>query len=269
MKKKHFKGFYKVYVEKRLTTVAGAWVYYFLSSVIPLAFLVITAFSVFGVNIANDIVSRLPSEFRLAGQTIIQTAENASNGATVLFVVTAIFSCTTLLNQMSKDGDFIYGTKAKHKRGFFRRLWAIGALAVLFTLFLGVALVFAFGNLLFSKIILVGILKLVFTILTFTLFIAISYAIILLLLNFISPVKLRFKEVGFGGFISLCIIVLGTIGLVLYLKFFKPYNVFYGSLASILVFLIWAYILMLGLVIGVVTNTFIYNFTRKKTQENT
>lgn len=250
--------FFKLFSEKRLTTVAGAWVYYFLTSVIPLAFLILTAFGVFGVKLTNDIVSRLPEEFRLAGQTIIETAENASNGATVFFILTVIFSCTTLLNQMSKDGDFIYGEKSKHKRGLLRRLWAIGALAVLFFLFLGVALVVAFGNMLFNKYTLGGISKLILTVISFTVIIAVGYFIILLLQNFISPIKLKFVQVALGGFISLCIIVLGTIGLTLYLKFFKPYNAFYGSLASIVVFLIWAFILMLGLVVGAIVNSYVY-----------
>ena len=104
-----FSKLIRIINEKRLTTVAGAWVYYFLSSVIPLAFLIVTAFSVFGINVTSDIVSRLPEEFRLAGETIVQTAKKASKGVTLFFIITVIFSCTTLLNQMSKDGDFIYG----------------------------------------------------------------------------------------------------------------------------------------------------------------
>ena len=267
MKRKGLSTVLKIFTEKRLTTVAGAWVYYFLSSVIPLAFLIITAFSVFGVSITGDIVSRLPEEFRLAGETIVQTAEKASKGVTVFFVITVVFSCTTLLNQMSKDGDFIYEQKSRHKRGVFRRLWAIGALAVLFFIFLGVALLFAFGNLVFSKFTVGGILKLLFTILVFLLIIAISYTIILLLHNFISPIKLNFSEVALGGFFSLCIVVLGTIGLTLYLKFFRPYNAFYGSLTVIIVFLLWAYILMLGLVVGVIINMQVYK-KRNKTLKN-
>ncbi len=264
MKRKILTNIFHVFYEKRLTTVAGAWVYYFLSSVIPLAFLIITAFSVFGVNVTNDIVSRLPDEFRLAGQTIAQTAENASNGVTVFFVITVIFSCTTLLNQMSKDGDFIYEQKSKHKRGVLRRVWAIGALAVLFSFFLGIALLFAFGSRLLGNYALGGALKLVFTILAFTIGLSVAYCIIVLLHNFISPVKLKFSEVAIGGFVSLSIVVLGTIGFILYLKFFKPYNAFYGSLASIIVFLLWAYLLMLGLVIGVIVNMSV----RKNLQRN-
>lgn len=269
MNKKWFAKVYHIISEKRITTVAGAWVYYFLSSVIPLAFLIITAFGVFGVSITEDIVSRLPQEFRLAGETIVQTAKNASKGVTLFFIISVIFSCTTLLNQMSKDGDFIYGESSKRKRGFLRRLWAIGALAILFSLFLGCALLFVFGSMLFKNIVSGGIAKLIFTLLTFTVVMAVGYSIILLLQNFISPIKLKISEVALGGFVSLCIIVLGTIGLILYLTFFKPYNAFYGSLASIIVFLLWAYILMLGLLVGVLINNFIYHgfsFERKKKQ---
>lgn len=267
MKQNGIKGILHLFNEKRLTTVAGAWVYYFLSSVIPLAFLIITAFSVFGVSFTTDIVSRLPVQFREAGEVVAKTAENASKGVTVFFVITVIFSCTTLLNQMSKDGDFIYGQRSRHKRGIFRRIWAIGALASLFAVFLGAALIFAFGNMLFSKFSAKGVSGLLLTIGVFFIFITISYIIILLLDNFISPVKLRFREVGLGGFVSLLIIGGGTIGLALYLKFFQPYNAFYGGLASIIIFLLWAYILMFGLALGVIVNMQVYK-RRKSEQTN-
>jgi len=263
MKQSKIKNVINLFTEKRLTTVAGAWVYYFLSAVIPLAFLIITAFGVFGMSITTEIVSRLPTEFRVAGETIVATAEKASNGITVFFIVTVIVSCTTLLNQMSKDGDFIYGEKSKHKRGFLRRIWAIGALAVLFAVFLGTALLFAFGGMLFKGFIIDKIGELIFTIAVFSIVIAISYVIIILIENFVSPVKLKFKEVALGGFCSLCIIVAGTIGLILYLKFFQPYNAFYGGLASVIVFLLWAYILMLGLVVGIIINMQIYRGSKE------
>ena len=124
---KRIKAVLKLVADKRLTTVAGAWVYYFLASVIPIAFLLVTAFGVFGVSVSTELVSRLPEELRVAGDAIASTAENASKGVTVFFIITVVFSCTTLLNQMSKDGDFIYGAKSKTKRGVMRRIWALFA----------------------------------------------------------------------------------------------------------------------------------------------
>ncbi|MBQ7236238.1 MAG: YihY/virulence factor BrkB family protein [Clostridia bacterium] len=255
---------FKLLSEKRLSTVAGAWVFYFLLSVIPLVFLVITAFGVFGVEISMDLVSRLPEEFRPAGEAIVSTATTASKGATLLFVVTAIFSCSRLLGQMSKDGDFIYGIKSKTKRGIMRRFWAIIALAALFMVFAGASVVVAFGSELFNFSFLVGgAKKLITTTALFFVAILISYIIIMLLNRFISPVKLKFKEVAGGGFVSLFIIVSGTIGFALYLRFFNSYNAFYGSLAGIVVFLLWTYILMVGLVAGVIINQYVYSKSAK------
>lgn len=249
--------------EKRLTTVAGAWVFFFLTSVVPIAFLIITAFGVFGVSVTRDLVSRLPEEFRATGEIIATTAERATKGTTIFFIFSVIFSCTTLLNQMSKDGDALYGVFAKHKRGLLRRVWAFFALAVLFLTFLAIALIFSFGSTLFRDKILMLNERLTITLASFSLIILFGYFIIIVLNKFISPTPLKFKEVWLGALVSLFIIVLGTIGFILYLRFFNAYNAFYGSLAAIIVFLLWAYIVMMGLVLGVIVNTALFNRAKR------
>ena len=259
MKKSLSKELFKVFKESRLTTVAGAWVYYFLTSLIPLVFLIVSAFSVFGVSLTKDFISRLPIEFREAGVAIASTAENASKSATAFFVLTVLFSCTSLLNQMSKDGDYIYGIKSKHKRGIMRRIWAFFALGLLFLLCLGGALLFAFGSSLKSQIAISSERNLLLTILAFLFTIVFSYAILVLLNKFISPVKIKTSELLLGSLISMFIMVFGTIGFTIYLRYFSKYNVFYGSLAGIIIFLLWAYILMIGLVLGVVVNMHVYS----------
>ena len=264
MKKHTFSKILTYFSDKRLTTVAGAWVYYFLASLLPLVFLFVTAFGVFGVDISLDVVSRLPTEFRLAGETLVRTAENASNGVTVFFVLTIIFSSSTLLNQMSKDGDFLYGAKSNRKRGIWRRAWAICALSFLFLIFLSSAFLFAFSyNFFFVDTRVKG--RLFFAVFVIGLIILASYAIILVLNRFISPVKRNFSKIYLGALCSLFIIVLGTIGFTIYLHFFNNYNAFYGSLATIIVFMFWAYILMLGLAFGVIVNVRIYEKSKNDT----
>lgn len=266
MKKSKVTRIFEYVSKKRLTTVAGAWVFFFLTSVVPLAFLLVTAFGVFGVSLTHDLASRLPEEFRTAGEVIASTAERASKGTTVLFVGSVILSCTTLLNQMSKDGDCLYGVRAKHKRGLFRRAWAFVALATLFVLFLALAFLFSFGGNLIKSALNLTNNKLFLTIVAFFLVITFGYFVIIVLNKFISPVRLKFNEVWLGSLSSLFIIVLGTIGYILYLRFFNSYNAFYGSLAAIVVFLLWAYIIMLGLVLGVIINT---RITSKKNHQTT
>lgn len=251
-------GVFKILREKRLTTVAGSWVFFFLLSVVPLIFLMITAFGVFGVEISMSLVDSLPESLRLAGKTLVETATNASKGFTVFFIVTVVASITSLLNQMSKDGDCIYGAKSKKKRGIMRRVWALFALVIMFLVFLACALFFSFGNVLFKNSFVVGGPNIYITVLIFSLAIIFIYAIILLLNKFICPVKLRLSISVIGGLISLAVMVLGTIGFILYLKFFNAYNAFYGSLATVVVFLLWSYIIMLGLALGNIVNMQIF-----------
>lgn len=256
MLKNLIKEFSGVFLDKRISTVVGAWVFYFLTSIIPLVFLFLTILGVFGVELTEDAVSRLPLEFRSAGEAIVSTARRASKGATLLFIITAIFSCSRLLSQMSKDGDYIYGEKSAVKRGVMRRIWAVVALGSLFVIFLLAIILIAVGGNFFGYAFAFGKIKnLIATIAFFLVIILFSFLIIITLNKFICPVKLKFKQLALGSICSLFVIVLGTIFFALYLRFFNSYNAFYGSLASIIVFLLWANILMFGLALGAVINS--------------
>ncbi|MBR5192541.1 MAG: YihY/virulence factor BrkB family protein [Clostridia bacterium] len=259
MTKKESVSFIKYITEKRITTVAGAWVFFFMLSVIPLVFLLFTAFSVFGVNLKTQLLLGLPEEFKGFAEMVLTASENVYNGATILFIFTALFSSSALLNQMSKDGDFMFNVKAEHKKGVFRRLWAILALGVVYAIFLGIAFVFSFGDKVISTIFLLKDYRVPLFFLGFFFSTIIIYGIIILLNKFISPIKLTFRQVAFGSFVSLTFIVVGTIGFIFYLRFINSYNAVYGSMAGLLVFLIWAYILMLSLVFGTIVNVYLYN----------
>lgn len=237
--------------ELRISTVAGAWVFYFLSALLPLLFLFVTAFAVFGVNVTHEIAGSLPAEFREAAYTLLETAENASQGVTLFFTATVFLSCSALLNQMRKDGEYIYGEKSA-KSGFAREIGAVLAIGTLFAVFLGAALLFAFHRLLFSTVF-SGARSAWVKTGAFTAIITACFFVNALLNKFISPVKLSFGQACSGSAVSVAVIVAGTIGFTLYLRLFNPYGSFYGSLTAVVVFLFWTYILMLGLVLGVIT----------------
>lgn len=241
-------GFFASLKEKRILTVTGCWVFYFLMALIPLVFLLITAFGFFGVDLSLELAGRLPAEFRDAVEIVVGTASNVSKSVTVFFIITVLISCSTLLGQMSKDGEYIYGAKGRAKRGIFRRLWALVLLSILFLLFIAFALCFSFRNTLLLKF--GEDRRNLLTVVSFVVIILFAYSIIALLNRFISPVKVRAFPLLFGSFISLCIMVLGSILLILYIRFFTGFNAFYGSLAGIVVFFLWAFILMLSLSFG-------------------
>ena len=250
--KKNAKSIIIFLKERRISTVAGAWVYYFLTALLPLIFLVFTAFAVFGVNLNESLVLRLPVEFQEVGEILVTTASKASGGITVFFVIVVFFTGSTLLNQMLKDGEYIYEHKKNYKYSFLRRLFSLIALGVLFLIFLACALVSTFQNIVLSGF---NITDSKFSLILIVVSIMIvSFFLINLLNKFICPYNTKFFSFLFGSLVSLFIIVLGTISFMLWLRILKPYNAFYGSLASVIAFLLWSYILMLGLVVGVCVN---------------
>lgn len=254
--------------DTRISTVAAAWVFYFLLAVVPLAFLIITAFNLFGVDVSTEIVSFFPEEFKTMAFEVVSAAENVSKGVTFFFVLTVILSTTTLLNQMSKDGDYIFRKKGRYRRGVLRRLWAIFAMGVLFVLFLLCALIFAYGNRFFSTLSLTAVGKVSVLISVFTLVVLTGYAIIMVLNRFISPVKLTFNVNSLGSLSALSVIVVGTIGFMAYLRLYNSYNAFYGGLATFIIFILWVYILMFGLALGSVVSMRYYYASKKIVQEN-
>ncbi|MBO5713912.1 MAG: YihY/virulence factor BrkB family protein, partial [Clostridia bacterium] len=227
-------------------------VYYFLTALLPIVFLAITAFGVFGVNLGEGLVVKLPLEFRQVGQVIVETASRSSGGITVFFVIAVLFSGSTLLNQMLKDGEYIYEHKKVYKYGFLRRIVSLLALGVLFVIFLACALFSAFQNVILSGFNANdGIFSIILIISSIIL---VSFLLINLLNKFICPLKRKIYTFLFGSLVSLFIIVLGTIAFMLWLRIIKPYNALYGSLAGVIAFFFWSYIVMLGLVVGVCIN---------------
>ncbi len=247
---KHKKiGILSTIKRKRISTVAGSWVFYLCLALVPLAFLLVSAFSFFNIDAESLLGNYFPNQIKELGQGVFKEATKNSKGLTVFFVITVILSGSALLNQMSKDGDFIYGVKSK-RRGVFRRIKAIIGLFCLFLIFFVFALLFAFSNVILNRIKGGAFSYLLTQIIAFLLIILVCYVIIILLNKFISPIKLNLKEVLIGSLVSLLIIVVGTLGFSFYLKYFKASSMVSNGIVSVLAFLTWLYILMLGLTIG-------------------
>ena len=77
-----------------------------------------------------------------------------------------------------------------------------------------------------------------------------AYAIIITLDMFICPLKNKFRAVLLGALVTLAIAVLGNIGFAAYLHYFASYTDLYGNLTAVVVFMLWVYIVMIGLTAG-------------------
>ncbi len=238
--------------EKRITSIAGSWVYFFLMALIPLTCLLFIAFKLLGLNIGERLAQSISLDFEQFGNDLIVTAGELTKGITIFFALSIIFSGSNLFSRMLSDGEFIYGIKRRQKNNLLTRLFSIGALAVLFLLFLGSAFVFTFHEHLINS------LKfnngLFFTFILVLFIIVVGYIVAILFNLFISPIKTSGQGIMLGSLLALGIVVLDTVGFILYMRYFKSISTPYGALSSLIIFLVWTYILMLGLLMGVNLN---------------
>ena len=242
-------GFFVTLRRKRITTVAGAWVFFFTIALIPLTVLLLLAFNVLGIDAGEKFLPYLPLELKQTFEELLLLATDGLKGLTIFFVISVFVSGSALLNQMSKDGDFIYGVK-RSKRGVFRRIKAMLALLILFVVFLLSAVLLAFSDAFLLRIKKSALSSIFAKISIPLILVSVCYLIIILLNKFISPVKLDAKSLLLGSLASLVIIIVGTLGFSFYMKFFRAGNALSLGIVSALAFLSWLYILTLGLIIG-------------------
>ena len=68
-----------------------------------------------------------------------------------------------------------------------------------------------------------------------------------------------FAEVNIGALFTTTTWALFTLAFGKYLNYFSKYDILYGGLSSVVVLLIWLYVLSYILILGIVINTKLYN----------
>ena len=252
--RKNLKALFLALAKNRVTTVAGAWVFFFLSALLPLTFLFVTAFGVFGVDLSLWFISTLPEELREGGTVLVETAKRASNGTTFLFVCVVIFSSSSLLHQMRKDGNAIYGADLKFRRTVNARILAILSIIGLFVVLVLCAFLSIFGKEVANRYLETYRARVITSTVTGVGTTLLAYFAVVFLNKYVCPFKTKLKDLSLGALLSLSIVFLTTFGVWAYLRLFGKVNALYGAMSGITVFLLWSYFVMTGLVAGVVVN---------------
>jgi len=91
----------------------------------------------------------------------------------------------------------------------------------------------------------------------------ITFVLIFFAIKFIyiiaPSVKIKSEETTIGAFVTTIGWVLFTAIFGYYIEFFGRYDIIYGGLASIIILLIWFYVISFILILGIVINTIKYN----------
>lgn len=236
----------KYFTDKRFSTLAGTLVYFLLMSVTPFLFWLALIVGEIDLSVFTD------NEIFTAVTPVLEYLQTSANGATggagILLLVTSLWSSTNFFYHLRRSGEIIYDSRLK-KGGLslrFSSLLAVFATIILIAFaaavpFLGLGVLTTIMPNWLAQFISIA-------------FLTMSAFFIALLLNiFACPYNLGFENTVQGVFLTVALWLVFAVGFTVYLRFANPQRL-YGAIAAVIVFLLWCYLMVNSLVIGIIYN---------------
>lgn len=234
---------------KKYTTLAGTLVFFLIMSIVPLSFWI--SLFIGRLPIKSEQILSLPV-FESVKDVLffVQTeAASATAGASVILLFTTLYSSTNLFYQMRKSGELIYDFHPK-RQGLKLRLGALVLLIVVMATVVAFLLIFALGSFVFSRL----LSKAWERIADYALLLAVAFLLVLLLNVYICPYKAKMRAFLPGTALTVLAWTVAVAGFSIYLKIGNISRL-YGALSTIIVFLLWLYVLMICFIVGVILNS--------------
>ncbi len=251
--------------------VAPGLAYYFLLSIAPIIASVSYFAGFFFLNsslLVKAINRYLPSELAdVLIPFLSQQSPTAGFMATIIFFIFTLYLASRGMYALIKVADYAADTLTANTMkevpiAFLKR----HAKAYLLTCLLILMTIFSLLFMVFGKALLdicIDYAKLRgFSYVLYTMYYYLSYPTGIVIVFFIlsviyalMPAKhLKFKEVIPGATISTLGLIIASIGFVIYIKYFFGNNAIYGALSSIILLILWFFLLAYVLVFGIIVN---------------
>lgn len=237
---------YKYYSDKRYSTIAGTLVYFLLMSITPFMLwltLVLGSMDLEGILSHEIFVGISPLL-----QYLKESAESAAGGAGIILLITSLYSSTNFFYHLRRSGEIIYGSR-RVKGGIRLRiisLFLIIAVIALFAVLTGLTVV----GTRFLELLIPPVLSDALSCMFMT---AVAFAVALVLNLFACPYKMKVKEALSGSLLTTALWLIFAMGFTVYLSFANPERL-YGKIASVIIFLLWCYMMMNCFVVGMINN---------------
>lgn len=274
MKKINFKKIYKI-IEKLFKNMGEDLVseysaqcsYYTILSFIPFIILVLTMIQYTGVGpqaLFNAISKIIPSSMNEIILDIVQEVYSKSIGTISISIIFTIWSAGKGLFALNKGLQSVYNTNNKESASYiYLRVKAIiETIMFIILIVLGLTLL-VFGNSLIEIIQkYVGGLEnynTISAIVTQIGLILITFLIFLLLYKFMPKHKVSFKSQIYGAIYGAIALNIISIVFSKYLYIFKGFSITYGSLATLMLIMMWIYSCFYTVFFGAELNKLINN----------
>lgn len=241
---------------------ASELAYNFLLALFPLLLFVLTLFGLFASRsreLQNSLLSYFadflpPAAFQLLKAITIEMAANATSGKLTFGIVLTLWFASGGTSSMISTLDAIY--HVRESRSWFRgRIIALGlTIAILVLLITSLLIVLVGGHFtdwVGMKLHLTSIIVIAWKGLQWlavVLFLTLSFSLI----YYFGPSleQRRWHWITPGSIFGGCLWLAASAGLRIYLHFFNTYTATYGSLAAMMILLVWLYVTGLAFLIG-------------------
>ena len=265
------KKIYRITQKPTMLVLTGQIAFSLFLSIFPIVTLVGFVASHFNVSLAKLIelfIGVLPSGI----SEFLKIHGTANAGNIIVFTIIGFFVASNGLWSILVATNTIYEVPQDNE--IKRRIKAIIMTAILVFMFIVIAVILAFGNQILTFIMSIEkiqtITKTIYNLFSYlkwpimALFIFFSLKIIFTML---TPAHVNSKSTNLGSIFTTIVWMIVTAIYSFYTVNFADYSVFYGSISSIIMFMVWIYMLSYILVIGISINSAVY-MHNKQEQEN-
>lgn len=237
---------FKLYSDKRFSTIAGTLVYFLLMSIAPFTLWLTLVFG--NVDVERFLSNELFESISPFLRSLKHSAESAASGAGLILLATSLYSSTNFFYHLRRSGEIIYDSP-RVRGGFKLRIYSLALIVAAIILVAGIAGISVVGNKIMDGFMPFFISDIISAVFLTGLAVAVA-----LVLNLIAcPYKMKPEQAITGSLLTAALWLIFFIGFGVYMQFATPERL-YGKIASVIIFLLWCYIMMNCLVIGMIKN---------------
>ena len=265
---KYFKTLFKILKKPEMAILPSNIAFNIILAIIPTLTIIALIASSFDISISmveKLIASIMPEE---VSEIIIDVISGKGFDKTVgLSNLIAFILASNGAYAIITASDTLY--KTNNKDNIKKRITSLVIITIIITLLLFLVVVPVFGeniiNLMHKAKILenyIDEIVLVYNIIKWPVTLLIIYFNIKLIYTIAPSKKIKSKETTYGALFTTIMWIVATIIFKLYLQYFARYDILYGNLSSIIILLVWCYVLSYIFVLGLAINA-----TKKESEE--
>lgn len=252
------KRVFKIIRLEEMQILPGQLAFFIVLSIIAIFSLIGFIGSSFISNeLINTFKTTLPSAVSSIFSSLVDTKNSGVN--IILFSITSIYIASTGCESMILTSNIIYKLKAT---GFVKRkIKAIIMTLILIVLILFIVLVPAFGELIINAIKsnypgkLINTIDKIYNVLEYPLSFVMIFIGIKILYTLSPDKSIPSKYTNYGALFTTISWIIITKVYAVYLNNINTYNIFYGSLANVVIMLFWIYLLAYVFTMGMALNS--------------